>query len=205
MSCSPMPDETSCEPLQCPARLSYSVTAMSRRCLGWRWPNPRLSILTFPLRQSGTGDRGHQEETRRPPRQRHRWRRKVNHLLRFGKSPGARQPRPASGSEAHDAGPRIRLNVCPPACGVSFSSVGASKKSCLGPRRGSHGEERRHPLLNIRRSCSAVFVPRCQADVPPRSVPTRERFENQIPFDVSQDEPTSLSAKRRRDAEEIGA
>jgi hypothetical protein len=33
----------------------------------------------------------------------------------------------------------------------------------------------------------------------------RERFQNQIPFDVSQDEPTSLSAKRRRDAEEIGA
>ena len=37
----------------------------------------------------------------------------------------------------------------------------------LGSRRGSHGEERRHPPLNIRRSCSAVSAPRCQAGVPP--------------------------------------
>ena len=36
-----------------------------------------------------------------------------------------------------------------------------------GSRRGSHGVERRHPLLNIRRSCSAVSAPRCQAGVPP--------------------------------------
>ena len=89
---------------------------------------------------------------------------------------------------------------------ADYAAETTERRVAPGSRRGSHGGERRHPLLNIRRSCSAVVVPRCQADVPPRSVPTgiRERFQNQIPFDVSQDEPTSLSAKRRRDAEEIG-
>ena len=55
MNCSPMPDETSCKPEQCPARPGSSVTTMSRRCSGWSWPNPLLSIATLPARRSGAG------------------------------------------------------------------------------------------------------------------------------------------------------
>ena len=77
----------------------------------------------------------------------------------------------------------------------------------LGSRRGSRGGERRHPLVNVRRSCFAASAPRRQAGAPLPLDPTgmRERFQNQIPFDVSQgrtDQPSSEPAARR---EGIGA
>ena len=71
----------------------------------------------------------------------------------------------------------------------------------LGCRRGFHGEERRHPPLNIRRSCSAVSAPIRQAGAPPPPMGMRERFQNQIPFNVTEgraDQPFSETAARRR-------
>ncbi len=50
---------------------------------------------------------------------------------------------------------------------ADYAAETTERRVALGSRRGSHGEERRHPLLNIRRSCSAVSAPRCQAGVPP--------------------------------------
>ena len=50
---------------------------------------------------------------------------------------------------------------------ADYAAETTERRVALGSRLGSHGEERRHPLLNIRRSCSAVSAPRCQAGVPP--------------------------------------
>ena len=65
MSCSPTPDETSCEPEQRPRLASCSATAMSRRFSGSRWPNRRLSIRNCLLRESGTRARRNQGKS--PP------------------------------------------------------------------------------------------------------------------------------------------
>ena len=50
---------------------------------------------------------------------------------------------------------------------ADYAAETTERRVAPGSRRGSHGEERRHPLLNIRRSCSAVSAPICQAGVPP--------------------------------------
>jgi hypothetical protein len=62
-------------------------------------------------------------------------------------------------------------------------------------------EERRHPLLNARRSCSAKSALMRQAGSPPPPMGMRERFQKQIPLDVSQgraDQPLNETATRRR-------
>ena len=50
---------------------------------------------------------------------------------------------------------------------ADYAAETTERRVAPGSRRGSHGEERRHPRLNIRRSCSAVSAPRCQAGAPP--------------------------------------
>ena len=84
---------------------------------------------------------------------------------------------------------------------ADYAAETTERRVALGSRRGSHGEERRHPLLNVRRSCSAVSAPIRQAGAPPPPMGMRERFQKQIPFDVSQgraDQPFSETAARRR-------
>ena len=87
---------------------------------------------------------------------------------------------------------------CPAA--IADCAAGTTERRVApGSRCGSHGEERRRPLPNIRRSCCAVSAPRCQAGVPPLfcSHGYRQRFQNQIPFDVSQggaDQPSGETA-----------
>ena len=61
-----------------------------------------------------------------------------------------------------------RRSPNPPHIGAIAHSAAETPERWVAPgsRRGSHGEERRHPLLTIRRSCSAVSTSRCQAAAP---------------------------------------
>ena len=50
---------------------------------------------------------------------------------------------------------------------VDYAAETTERRIALGSRRGSHDEERRYPLLNTRRSYSAVSAPRRQAGARP--------------------------------------
>ena len=121
--------------------------------------------------------------------------------------PAGKNARPlCGGSGTHSI--TLSVRACrrspnPPHIGAIADSAAETPERWVAPgsRRGSHGEERRHPLLNVRRSCSAVSAPIRQAGAPPPPMGMRERFQNQIPFNVSQgrtDQPFGQTAARPR-------
>jgi hypothetical protein len=80
---------------------------------------------------------------------------------------------------------------------ADYAAETTERRVALGSPRGSHGEERRHLLLNIRRSCCAVSAPRCQAGVPPPFCSHGYERASPEPNPVRRLAGTSRSAIRR--------